>query len=84
MEFPTRAYLTCADVFEALGEAEPAHAAIEAGYHEVIRRADRISNADWRESFLDRVPEHRAIIDLRNRMIDAPAKPADTHSYTGG
>ncbi len=61
MEFPVMAYQTCADVFDALGDTERARAALEAGYGELVARADKISDAEWRRSFLENVPEHRSI-----------------------
>jgi hypothetical protein len=67
IELPTLCYLTCADVFDALGEAEASRAAVEAGYHELMARAEKISNAEWRKSFLENVPEHRAMLELWER-----------------
>jgi tetratricopeptide (TPR) repeat protein len=62
MEFPILAYQTCADVYEAQGDSESAHAAVEMGYRRLMARADRISEPAWRRSFLDDVPEHRRIV----------------------
>lgn len=67
MEQPVWAYLTCADISDALGEREQAHAAIKAGYRELMDRAGKISDPEWRKSFLENVPEHRAIIELWER-----------------
>lgn len=61
LEFPVRAYLTCAEVFEALGEADKSRAAIEAGRRELAQRAGKISDVAWRQSFLENVSEHQAI-----------------------
>ncbi len=61
MEFPLLGYETCADVFAAAGQATLARQAIEAGYNELMARADRISLPEWRQSFLEHVPEHRRI-----------------------
>jgi hypothetical protein len=58
MEFPMLAYETCADIFTAAGQASLARSVIEAGYHELMRRADRISLPEWRQTFLEQVPEH--------------------------
>jgi tetratricopeptide (TPR) repeat protein len=63
MEFPVLAYLTCADVFEAAGRQRVARRAIEGGYEELMRRADRIGDASWRRSFLESVPEHRRLAE---------------------
>jgi tetratricopeptide (TPR) repeat protein len=73
MEFPIRAYLTCAEIFDALGTLsttfeeelrfdDMSRAAVAEGYRELMQRAERITNPEWRDSFLDNVPEHRAII----------------------
>ena len=62
LELPALAYLTCVEVFEALEEPEPARAALAAGYREVMARAEKISDPEWRQSFLDNVPEHRALV----------------------
>ena len=63
MEFPLRAYLTCVEAHTALGENEKARQVIEAGYNELIARAEKISRVEWGRSFLFNVPEHRALID---------------------
>jgi tetratricopeptide (TPR) repeat protein len=72
MEFPIRAYLTCAEVFEWLGESERSRAAIEEGYRDLIRRAEKISTIDWGRSFLENVPEHRSLIEMRDRVARIP------------
>jgi tetratricopeptide (TPR) repeat protein len=64
MEFPLRAFLTYVEAQTALGDNDRARKAIEAGYHELIARAEKISRAEWSQSFLFNVPEHRALIDL--------------------
>ncbi|HKZ86268.1 MAG TPA: adenylate/guanylate cyclase domain-containing protein [Anaerolineae bacterium] len=69
MEMPVWAYLTCADIFDALGEEEQSRAAIEAGYRELVARAHKISDPEWRRSFLENVPEHRAIVELGERLV---------------
>ncbi len=61
LEFPIWAYLTCAQVFEAIGQVEDCHAALEKGCQELQQRAAKISDAEWRGSFLENVAEHRTI-----------------------
>jgi hypothetical protein len=63
MEFPVLAYLTCADVFEATRRQKAARRALKAGYQELVHRADRVGDADWRRSFLEQVPEHRRLVE---------------------
>jgi class 3 adenylate cyclase/tetratricopeptide (TPR) repeat protein len=67
IELPTLCYQTCADLFDALGDPETSRAAVEAGYRDLMARAEKISDRDWRQSFLDNIPEHRAIVDLWER-----------------
>ena len=64
MELPLRAYLTCAQVFSALGEDDTARQATEAGYQELITRSEKISRLEWGRSYLANIPEHRALIEL--------------------
>jgi hypothetical protein len=61
MEFPLLGYETCADVFLAAGLVALTRQVIEAGYRELMERADKISSPEWRQSFLERVPEHHRI-----------------------
>ncbi len=61
-------YKTVADVFDALGDTETSRVAIEAGYRELIARAEKISDREWRKSFLENVAENRAIVEMWERM----------------
>ncbi len=67
-ENPVWIYQTCADIFDALNEPEQTRAAVEAGYGELTDRAEKISDPEWRKSFLENVPEHRAITELWERL----------------
>ena len=67
-EFPLLSYQTCADIFDALGEGEQARAAVEAGHRELMARAEKISDPEWRKAFLSDVPEHRAIVEMWDTM----------------
>lgn len=68
VEMPTLAYLTCAQVFDALGDTAESRRAIDAGYRELMVRADKISNVEWRKSFLENVAEHRAMIEMYEKL----------------
>jgi class 3 adenylate cyclase/tetratricopeptide (TPR) repeat protein len=68
MDMPIWAYQTCADIFDALGEPEPARLAVEAGFRDLMERTEKISDPEWRKSFLENIPEHRALIEMRERM----------------
>ncbi len=67
-ENPVWIYQTCADILDALNEPDQARAAVEAGYRELTDRAEKISDPEWRKSFLENVPEHRAITELWERL----------------
>jgi tetratricopeptide (TPR) repeat protein len=68
MEFSTLAYHSCAEIFFALGESKRAGDAIEAGYWDLMDRAERISDLDWLKSYLQNVLEHRTIIEMWQRL----------------
>ena len=61
-------YRTCAETFDALGEAENAQAVIESGHQALMEVADKINVPAWRQSFLENVPDHRAIMEMWERM----------------
>ena len=63
MEFPMLAYQTCADLNESLGDTENEFVMVRAGYLDLMERAGKISDLSWRQSFLENVPEHRALIE---------------------
>ena len=69
MEFPTWAYWTCADLFDALGDTERSRAAVTAGHRALIQYADKISNPEWRRSYLENVPENRAMVEMWERTV---------------
>jgi predicted ATPase/class 3 adenylate cyclase len=73
LEFPIMAYQTCASIFNALGEGKKSKIVLEEGWNELMSRADKISDASWRESFLENVPEHRALSEMWDRRAGAPA-----------
>lgn len=64
MELPVWAYLTCASIFEASGDEANERAAIEGGHQQLMSLADNIDEQEWRESFLENVPEHRALLKM--------------------
>ncbi len=55
-------------MFYGPGRRRCARQAIEAGYQELIERAEKISQVEWGRSFLFNVPEHRALIELREQI----------------
>jgi class 3 adenylate cyclase/tetratricopeptide (TPR) repeat protein len=64
MEFPILAYLTCAQIFKAAQQSDRMLAAITAGYNELIKRAEKFSDEQWRTTYLQAVPEHAAMLEM--------------------
>jgi tetratricopeptide (TPR) repeat protein len=67
MSNPGTVYRICAETFDALGEAENARAAIKSGHQALMEVADTINVPAWRQSFLENVPDHRAIMEMWER-----------------
>jgi len=67
MESPGTVYRTCAEVFDALGETESAEQVIQSAYQALMEKAEMINVAEWRQSFLENVPDNRAIIEMWER-----------------
>lgn len=70
LEFPVWTYLTCADIFDALGEKEKSRAAVEEGYNELQIRVEKLSNPDWRRAYAENIPEHLQIVAWWERLQD--------------
>jgi predicted ATPase/class 3 adenylate cyclase len=62
LELPILTYLTCARVFQEMGDALQLNQVLDQGRRELQTRLDRISDAGWREIFLEEVPENRALM----------------------
>ena len=67
MSNPGKVYRTCAETFDALGEDENARAVIESGHQALMDVAEKINVPAWRQSFLENVPDHRAIMEMWER-----------------
>jgi tetratricopeptide (TPR) repeat protein len=67
MEFPLMAYLACGQVFETCGKERAAKTALKMGYDELMTRAEKISDESWRKSFLENIPEHRRLLEAKDR-----------------
>jgi tetratricopeptide (TPR) repeat protein len=61
LELPILVYLTCARVFQALGDAPRLQQVLENGRRELQTRLERISEASWRKTFLEAIPENHAL-----------------------
>jgi DNA-binding SARP family transcriptional activator/tetratricopeptide (TPR) repeat protein len=69
MDDPARVYLCVADVVSA--QETPGvsvQEVIATGYRDLMQRADKISDAAWRRSFLENVPENRELVERWERM----------------
>jgi tetratricopeptide (TPR) repeat protein len=73
-EFPILLYKSCADIFDALEYTGKARTAIEAGYTELMHRANKISDPTWRKSYLENVPEHCAVVERWEELSIEPIK----------
>lgn len=62
LELPMLVYLTCARVFQAIGDAKRLNHTLIQGRHELQERIERISEANWREIFLEAIPENNALL----------------------
>ena len=67
MENPMRSYVICADVFDALGDANTARKIITAGYNELKTRADKLSDPKAQQALLENDPFNRALVELWER-----------------
>jgi class 3 adenylate cyclase/tetratricopeptide (TPR) repeat protein len=68
MEFPILAYLTCARVFEQIGDEERRRESIEKGYQQLMERAAKISDPRWRKIYLEEVQENNLIRHNMERL----------------
>ncbi len=69
MASPQVVYLYCAEVFDALGETENLREELELGHQAFMDVANSIDIPEWRQSFLENMPETRAFLEMwqRNR-----------------
>jgi class 3 adenylate cyclase/tetratricopeptide (TPR) repeat protein len=67
LENPATAYRNCAEVLEALGDEQAAQEALESGHQALMEKADSIDKPEWRQSFLENVPENRALMEMWER-----------------
>lgn len=67
LENPATAYRNCAEVLEALGDEQAAQEALESGHQALMEKADSIDKPEWRQSFLENVPENRALLEMWER-----------------
>jgi tetratricopeptide (TPR) repeat protein len=58
-----------AEALHAKGRANEAGQAIARARRRLLERAERISSAEWRQSFLERVEEHRRTLELADAWL---------------
>jgi len=59
LELPILVYLSCAKIFQTLGETSLLQHTLEIGRQEIQDRLEKISEVDWQEIFLKAIPENR-------------------------
>lgn len=64
---PGMVYRNCAETFDALGEEENARAVLESGHQAFMDVVNKINVPAWRQSFLENVPENRALMEMWER-----------------
>ena len=67
-EEPQRDYYVCSQVLSRIGDVEGARRALRSAYDLIIARADRISDSEIRDSFLQRVPINRQIVEQARKQ----------------
>jgi predicted ATPase/DNA-binding SARP family transcriptional activator/class 3 adenylate cyclase len=61
---PSLLYVCIADVLDGVEISDvSAHEVIEAGYRDLMQKAEKISDPEWRCSFLENIDENRAIVE---------------------
>lgn len=60
-------YLVHAEALHAGGRTEQARAAIMAARDRLLARADKLDRPDWRQSFLENIPDHARTLELARR-----------------
>jgi class 3 adenylate cyclase/tetratricopeptide (TPR) repeat protein len=62
LELPILTCLTCAKVFDAMGDAKRLNQLLGKGIGEIQDQAAMIQKEDWRQIFLDAIPENRELL----------------------
>ena len=77
--WPSLVYLCVADVLDSVlnPNASLLHEVIEAGYHDLMQRTEKISDLDWRQSFLEQVSENKSIVVQWEGLRSLSSKPAN-------
>lgn len=66
---PAWIYVCIADVLAEISIPDiSSEQVIEIGYQDLMQRAEKISDIDWRQSFLENVSENRAIVEMWEKI----------------
>ncbi|MBF6595564.1 MAG: AAA family ATPase [Thermaceae bacterium] len=77
---PVEVHLACAEVFTVFGDLAAVQTVVEGGYRDLIERSYKISDPEWRKSFLENIAEHGQLLRLWQRLH---LSPADTPALEG-
>lgn len=72
-KYPVRIYLTAYRVFTKTGDRQAAQNALQQAQMWLQTRAKSIENVDWKNSFLENIPDHRAFL----AQVEQQAKSID-------
>jgi tetratricopeptide (TPR) repeat protein len=67
LNIPGAVYRICAETFDALGEEENVRAVLESAHQALMDVLEKITIPEWRQSFLENVPDHRALMEMWER-----------------
>ena len=70
MEFPILAYLTCARICEKQGDQERRQQIIANGHEQLMKRAEKISDPEWKNVFLEQLPENHQLTVMVGTKAD--------------
>jgi tetratricopeptide (TPR) repeat protein len=64
---PGGVFRILADTFDALGETEELQAVLASAHQALLELAEKIDMPEWRKSFLENIPENRALMEMWER-----------------
>lgn len=67
LEFPILAILSCVKVFDALKDTSMFQHALKIGLKEIENQLAKITETEWRETFIKEVPENRELLAYANQ-----------------
>jgi len=70
LELPILAYLTCFEVFDAVKNPEMIQRVLEKGSKEIRDRLELIRDEDWKEVYLQKIPENHLLLAHQKNRYD--------------